>query len=306
MTMTRSLLLALASMLFALPATAQNAPPLGQPAQTPEAGHSGDYCQRNLGTWFYCDRPEPEPDQETAVPLTGQASAEADYAAAQAFKADMEKARLIAVWNPTEANVRKYYAFQQETLSKSGTFADTIRRMVWADPTLDYTLQRPVSAVAKTAWVDARSTDRDLFFRGIYDEVGIYYVYRGSCAPCRVASPIVQQFGQRYGLTVKAISLDGAPNAHFPDAVVDRGQMKAWGFDAPITPAYLIYQKPTLDPRGQPRPIEVAVSDGRSFSLRPCQNPKGCLTYLGAGVLSVDELADHLFVTLATEPGKDF
>lgn len=305
--MTRTLLLTLASILFALPAAAQDRTLQPPTAQTPEAGHGGDYCQRNLGTWFYCDQAVPEPDQETsAPPPAGQSTAEADYAAAQAFKADMEKARLVAVWNPTEANVRKYYAFQQETLSKSGTFADTIRRMVWADPTLDYTLQRPVSAVAKTAWVDGRNTDRDLFFRGIYDEVGIYYVYRGSCAPCRLASPIVQQFGQRYGLTVKAISVDGAPNEHFPNAVIDRGQMKAWGFDAPITPAYLIYQKPTLDARGQPRPIEVAVSDGRSFALRPCQNPKGCLTYLGAGVLSVDELADHLFVTLATEPGKDF
>ena len=33
---------------------------------------------------------------------------------------------------------------------------------------------------------------------------------------------------------------------------------------------------------------------------------EGCLTYLGAGVLSVDELADRLFVTLATQPGQDF
>jgi len=305
--MKRLHIFALAATLFATPLAAQDLEHQAPAAQTAEAGHGGDYCQRNLGTWFYCDRPSVEPEPQVRPDgAANEGSAEADYEAAQKFKADMEKARLIAVWNPTEANVRRYYAFQQQTLSKSGTFADTIRRMVWADPSLDYTLQRPVSAVAKTAWVDGRNTDRDLFFRGIYDEVGIYYVYRGSCAPCRLASPIVQQFGQRYGLTIKAISVDGAQNAYFPDAVTDHGQMKAWGFESPVTPAYLIYQKPSLDARGQPRPVEVAVSDGRSFSLRPCQNPKGCLTYLGAGVLSVDELADHLFVTLATEPGKDF
>ncbi len=73
-----------------------------------------------------------------------------------------------------------------------------------------------------------------------------------------------------------------------------------------MTPAYLIYQKPSLDAQGNAKPISITVSDGKTISLRPCQNPKGCLTYLGAGVLSVDELADRLFVTLATEAGKDF
>jgi conjugal transfer pilus assembly protein TraF len=307
--MYRPLLLTLALLAGSLPGTlcAQNAD-LPAPPQTSEIGHGSDYCQRNLGTWFYCDRPEPQAEPApSGVRAAGpQNSPETDYAAAQQFKADMEKARLVAVWNPTDANVRKYYAFQQETLSKSGTFADIVRRMVWADPALDYTMQRPISAAAKTAWVDTRNTDRDLFFRGVYDEIGIYYIYRGSCAPCRLASPIVAQFGQRYGLTVKAISTDGAPNESFANYVVDRGQLKAWGYEAPVTPAYMIYQRPTLNARGQVRPVAITVSDGRTFSLRPCENPKGCLTYMGAGVLSVDEMADRLFVTLATEPGKDF
>lgn len=277
-------------------------------AQAPDTGHANSYCDRNLGTWFYChdDETAPETQAPEQMPAGAARADDQDMAAAEKFKADMERARLIAVWNPTDENVRRYYAFEQQTMAKSGTFADVARRMVWSDPNLDYTLQRPIGDAAKTEWVDTRNTDRDLFFRGIYDQIGIFYIYRGSCAPCRAASPIVRAFGQRFGVKIKPISTDGAPNPEFADFVVDRGQLKAWGITQPVTPAYMIFQKPSLDAAGRARPTTVTVSDGKVFTLRPCENPKGCLTYLGAGILSVDELADRLFITLATQPGQDF
>lgn len=262
--------------------------------------NQSDYCQRALGTWFYCERPT-DPASDAPVPKTASAE-DAAVAEASAFKAEMERRRLIAVWNPTEDNVRRYYQFQQVTMQKSGTFADVARRLIWSDPSLDYTLQRPISVAGKSQWADARSRDRDLFFRGVYEQVGIFYVYRGKCAPCRVASPIIRQFGQRYGFSVKAISADGAPNPEFSDWVSDRGQLKAWGITDPVTPAYLIYQAPSTTAR----PMAIPVSDGRTVELRPCTSPKGCLTYLGAGMLAVEEIADRLFVTLATRPGEDF
>lgn len=271
-----------------------------------EPGPGSDYCARQLGTWFYCDTDPDQVRSPNANPGSPVSSDEADMAAAEKFKADMEHARLVAVWNPTEENIRRYYAFQQETMNKSGLFADTVRRLIWSDPSLDYTLQRPISTAAKTEWVDTRNTDRDLFFRGAYDQIGLFYIYRGSCGPCRVASPIVREFGQRFGVVVKPISTDGAPNPEFPDFVADRGQLKAWGITDPVTPAYLIYQKPSLDARGNMRPLSITVTDGKQITLRPCASPKGCLTYVGAGLLTVDELADRLFVTLATQPGKDF
>lgn len=273
--------------------------------QRADDGRSNDYCSRNLGTWFYCETEPVEADADVADSQEPGGAA-ADLAAAETFKKEMEDARIVAVWNPTDENVRRYYAYQQVTMQKSGLFADMARRMIWSDPSLDYTLQRPISASAKSEWSEARTTDRDLFFRGIFDQIGIFYVYRGSCGPCRVASPIVRQFGQRYGFVIKPISADGAGNPEFPDAAADRGQLKAWGITDPVTPAYLIFQKPSLDARGLDRGVVITVSDGKQIHLRSCQNPKGCLTYLGAGVLSVDEMADRLFVTLATRPGEDF
>ena len=276
--------------------------------QLKEGGGSSTYCDRSLGQWFYCQDPQSDDQQQAAA--SGQASQQAqddkDVAAAKQFAAQMERARQVAVWNPSEENLRRYYAYQQVTMEKSGLFADKIRRIVWADPSLDYDLKRPVNEAGKTEWLETRMTDRDLFFRQAYDQVGIFYIYRGSCGPCRTASPIVAEFGRRYGFPIQAISTDGAPNPEFADFKIDKGQLAAWGITNPMTPAYLIYQKPTLDRDGQEADVEVTVTDGKKIRLRPCLNPKGCVTYFGAGVLSIEEMADRLYVTLATEPGRDF
>jgi conjugal transfer pilus assembly protein TraF len=278
-------------------------------AQQKQGGGSSAYCDARLGTWFYCE--DPDEEEETQASSDGRQPSspqqdEKDVAAAKQFKDQMERARQIAVWNPTEANLRRYYAYQQVTMEKSGFFADAIRRIVWADPSLDYNQQRPIGEAAKTDWLQARTTDRDLFFRGAYDKIGLFYIYRGSCAPCRSASPIVASFGKRYGFPIQAISTDGAPNPDFPEYKVDKGQLAAWGITNPVTPAYLIYQKPTLAPNGDEADVTITVTDGKRIKLRPCLNPKGCVTYLGAGVLTMDDMADRLFVTLATDTGKDF
>ncbi|ADU15407.1 conjugal transfer protein TraF [Asticcacaulis excentricus] len=279
-------------------------------ASTPAEPEVGtDYCERRLGQWFYCEvpvAPKPKPRAKGTAKRDDAPAKHPDLVAAEQFKKDMEEARLIAVWNPSAENIQRYYAYQQMVLEKGGTFADTWRRMVWENPDKDYTLQRPINTAGKAEWLQARNTDRDLFFRAAYDQIGIFYVYRGDCGPCRVASPIVRAFATRYGISVRAISADGGANPHFPDAQIDKGQLKAWGLTSAVTPAYMIFQKPTTTGKDGIKPVSFRVTDGKTITLRPCRNPKGCLTYMGAGVLSVDELADRLFVTLATEPGKDF
>lgn len=276
--------------------------------QAPERSSAQDYCDRNLGKWFYCETPEPDPEVETPAQKadTPKSQDDSDADAAAKFKADMEKARQVAVWNPTEENLKRYFAFQKVTLDKAGLFADNWRRMIWADPSMDYNLVRPVSDLGKSEWMDERNGDRDLFFRRISAEVGIYYVFRESCGPCRVQGPIMYNFNQRYGINIHAISTDGSKSALFPDAKPDQGQLAAWGINNKVTPAYLIFQRSNLGADGQVHPIDVTVSDGKVIHLRPCPNPNGCLNYVGAGILSVDDLADRLFVVLGTESGKDF
>ena len=167
-------------------------------------------------------------------------------------------------------------------------------------------MRRPVTEVAKHGWTDDRMADRDLFLRGVSTRVGVFYVYRGSCGACTIASPIVKAFSDRYGMTVRAVSADGAPNPHFPGAVRDQGQLAAWGVRQ-TTPALLFFQQSDMDPRtGQIRPTRVRGSNGQILELLPCLKPQGCLTYAGAGVMAMDDIAERLFVLLSKEPGTDF
>lgn len=283
---------AVAALMFAWPAR----------AATP-SNSSADYCSRNLGAWFYCTRPEPAAeDEKTAREGVGPAADRpSEILELEAFQRQVEEARQIAVWAPTEENVRRFYMLQKVALDRGGLFADQWRRLVWTNPELDYTLRRPVSEIGKRAWEDERLYDRELFLKGFAAELGLFYVFRESCGACRVFSPVVKAFGARYAVTVKAISADGGRNADFQDALVDRGQLKAWGFASPATPALLIFQRQT---KGQAPAVKL--SNGKTVQLRSCPKPKGCITYLGAGVLSVEDIAERLYVLLATEPGQDF
>jgi len=131
-------------------------------------------------------------------------------------------------------------------------------------------------------------------------------VYRGSCGACTIASPIVRAFADRYGVSVRAVSADGAPNQHFPNAVRDQGQLAAWGVRQ-TTPALLFFQASDVDARtGQIRPRRIRGSNGQMIELLPCTKPQGCLTYAGAGVMALDDIAERLFVLLSKEPGTDF
>ena len=58
--------------------------------------------------------------------------------------------------------------------------------------------------------------------------------------------------------------------------------------------------------RASKAPVRATLSNGKVVTLRPCAKPKGCLTYLGAGVMSVEDIAERMFVLLATRPGQDF
>lgn len=292
------------------PAAAQTADAPTAPTATEAAGQTeGGYCARRLGTWFYCERPPapPKPAPKTPDPATPPIEAKpVEVRELEAFQKALDEARQVAVWNPTSENVEKFYLMQRAALDKGGVFADQFRRLTWTNPELDYTLKRPVNELGKHTWEDERNFDRDLFLRNFASQLGIFYVYRESCGACQTFSPIVRNFADRFAVNVKAISTDGSSNPHFRQVMHDRGQLKSWGVTQQ-TPAILVYQSPSIDPRtGKAIPLVVRGSSGKELRLRPCAKPQGCLTYVGAGVMSVNEIAERLFVLLATEPGQDF
>jgi len=137
---------------------------------------------------------------------------------------------------------------------------------------------------------------RDLFLRAVAQEVGLFYVFRGACGPCRIASPQIKAFSDAYGVAVSVISTDGGRAPEFASNTRDAGQLSAWGLSPKGTPALLVYQSPTrLDPRtGRPQGLMVQTPAGL-LQLRPCFQPRGCVTFLGAGVMPAADIAGRVF-----------
>ena len=234
-----------------------------------------------LGWHFYCDRQEEAQEVEPApVPATPPAAGERTTSATeriQAMRMALEEARAEAILDPTPAKVTAYLRLQQETLQRAATFSDAFRRTVWATPELDYTLRRPVGALAKQVWTDGRRQARDAALARLGERYGLIYLGHAGCAGCKVFGPLLRAFAMRHGLDVLAVSLSGEALEGWPEAVADNGRAARLGLgDAPV-PALVLFDSETK------RVIPV-----------------------GFGVMAEDQMAERIYALTALEPGNDY
>jgi conjugal transfer pilus assembly protein TraF len=234
---------------------------------------SGDWCEgRKLGTWFYCARPKRPDDKPVPPPPQPSASQQLDVITAQ-----LKELRAKAILDPTEANITAYVRFQREQLDRSSLFADVWQRALWQDPSLDYTLERPVGTLAKNLFTSARSEDRSRVIASLRDRFGLFYFFRSDCQPCRVFSPILKSVADSHGLTVMAVSTDGGPSETFPRYAVDSGQRRRMGLTDDTVPAVVLFDASTKTT------IPVAH-----------------------GLIAADDLMERIYVLVSKEPGRDY
>lgn len=232
------------------------------------------YCdQRKLGTWFYCSKPKPKPAESKPVAPAPQATA-TDRLAMVTKQLDELKAR--AVLEPTPENVSAYIRFQREQLDRAGTFADQWQRSIWANAELDYTLQRPVNALGKQAWIDSRNMAKTDTLERLGERYGLYYFFGGNCAACKVQSPVLKSLSNTHGMDVMAISTDGLPSRDFPAATVRPGLQEKFGLNK-MVPAIVLFDAST-------RKTQV----------------------IGYGIMAADEIMERIYVLTRTEVGHDF
>ena len=189
----------------------------------------------------------------------------------------LEEARAEAILNPTTENVTAYLRLQQETLQRAAAFSDAFRRTVWATPELDYTLRRPVGALAKQVWSDERRGARDAALARLGERYGLIYLGHAGCAGCKVFGPLLRAFAQRHNLDVLAVSLTGEALEGWPEAVADQGRAARLGLAGAPSPALVLFDTVTR------RVVPV-----------------------GFGVMAEDEMAERIFALTALEPGNDY
>ncbi len=276
--MARAVMRALYALKRVLAATAVWAA-LSSPAA---AGEWREWCAdegagASLGWHFYCDRKE---EAEAPEPPPAPRASEAGGSASdriQAMRRALEEARAEAILDPTPDKVSAYLRLQQETLQRAAAFSDAFRRTVWATPELDYTLRRPVGALAKQVWSDERRQARDAALARLGERYGLIYLGHAGCAACRVFGPLLRAFARRHGLDVLAVSLDGAALEGWPEAAPDRGRAARLGLGNAPVPALVLFDTKTQ------RAIPV-----------------------GFGVMAEDRMAERIFALTALESGHDY
>ena len=78
-----------------------------------------------------------------------------------AITRQLDELKARAILEPTSENIVNYIRFQREQLDRASTFADVWSRAIWQNPELDYTLERPVSTLAKQTWLTDRRQQRE-------------------------------------------------------------------------------------------------------------------------------------------------
>tara|TARA_R100001244_G_scaffold47710_2_gene42540 strand:+ start:38573 stop:39448 length:876 start_codon:yes stop_codon:yes gene_type:complete len=257
------------------PAFAQGAAskPINPATYAPRASADELYCEkRKLGYWFYCSKPKP-PETES-LPTKPQASASQQL---DAVTKELRELKAKAILQPTRENVIAYIRFQREQLDRASLFSDVWQRAIWQQPDLDYTLERPVSTLAKRQWQDARSASRDTAMANLGKRYGLFYFFAQSCGACEVMSPIVKSVSTRWKLTIRAISTDGGPSRHFQNYTVETGQRARMGLKPKITPALVLWDS------AQSRAIPI-----------------------GYGIFSADELQERIYLLTSKDAGHDY
>ena len=259
--------------LAALPVDAREWRPWCGPPQGPDGDPSP-----SLGWHFYCDREQERAEED--VPATEAPSRVPPANPMERIlkmRRALEEVRAKAVLDPSADNVAAYLHLQQEALQRAASFSDAFRRAVWASPDLDYTLRRPVGALAKRLWSDERRAERTAVLARLGERYGLIYLGDANCPACRVFGPLLRAFALRHGLDVLAVSLTGEPLEGWPEAVTDRGRAARLGLRTRVVPAVFLYD------------TEKRSAMAVSF-----------------GVVAENQLAERIFVLTSREVGSDY
>ncbi|WP_165873403.1 conjugal transfer protein TraF [Parasulfuritortus cantonensis] len=191
--------------------------------------------ERETGWFWYKDpQPEPAPSKKSDSRLDSHTSEAAaakppEVRMYEKFKADMVEARIVAMFNPTQANVERYVQYRTALVRLADQFAEAGQRVVWANPQYDFTQERPVNVVGLEAYKQEQAKlQRETLERLAKGHV-LYFFFRSDCPHCHAFAPVLLGFSRATGIQVFPVSLDGGGLPEFPRPHRDRGQADALG-----------------------------------------------------------------------------
>jgi conjugal transfer pilus assembly protein TraF len=233
------------------------------------------HCNTLSGWYFYCDSKEAKKEEsETQVEDNNDEFYEAKLKEVQR-NLEIKKAKMII--NPSEENVKEYIIYQNMVTNMASNVTDMWQRVVWQNPSLDYTVNKPVSKIGKEAYLDERKKQKRQTLEAVSKKYGLFFAFRSDCAFCHRFSPVVKMLEER-GFNVVLISMDGGylPDFSKKQTKMNNGEFAKLGISIDVVPALFLF-------------------DGTNSKIIP----------IGFGFMAFDEVEERIFM-LTKQVGEDY
>lgn len=203
---------------------------------------AADLYERKPESWVWYQDPAPADVAPKEKPAEKGAVAEARSAkeTLKLMGEAMEEAEAQSILNPTSANIKHAIEMKKQALALSQTYADRYEQVVWKNPELDYTIERPMRTDALYTASPLKQERLDSALAKASETNALVYVFRSDCPYCKKFSPVLKAFAAQHGFTILAFTLDGTGTADFPFPKVDVSQLRAKGMEPQKVPAVYV------------------------------------------------------------------
>jgi conjugal transfer pilus assembly protein TraF len=217
-------------------------------------------------------KPAPNPPPK---PVEQKPKAFKDLKTVEEVSAELTRLQNKAVMSKKPADVLDFLKFQTAMMDSSSEFGDVLRRVVWANPEVDYSQRSPSNEKAILKKAERRLAIERQTVAELSKEHALFFFFKGSCPYCHQVGPVLRDFSEKTGIQILPISLDGGSLPDFENPKVDQVLSQEFGVKA--VPAIYLVSKNT--------------SQVQAISF---------------GVIAQNDLLERIYVLTQTKPGETF
>lgn len=217
------------------------------------------------------EKPKPEPVKEPEKPKkieTAIVQPKVPMGTAW-LRENMQKYLDLAIDEPTEDNIRVYYALQQMAFDRADTFARKSQQVVMGDPYHDQEGRRSATTFGGQQ-LDAEAVAvRKKLLEQIKKKSGLFFFFDSQCSFCKRQAPIIRMLKERENHSIISASINGS------------------GFDGDILPNWVPDMGHSTKLGVQRVPALVMVTPNSKKEFIPIQQ---------GGVLAAEEIENRMIV----------
>ena len=177
------------------------------------------YSRHGIGWHWYQDPKNREPEEQESSPEK----------TLSVLQAHINQLRTRAILEPSEENIYQYIQLQNGMAAFASYFSEQWQKVVYKFPELNYSLEHPVSQVARNQYYLRQQQEQEKLIKAFSKRFGLFFFYHSQCSYCQAFAPILQDFSLTYNLSLLPVSIDGERLPEFPNSTVDQGQSISFG-----------------------------------------------------------------------------